>query len=191
MDIVRTVALPFSWLYGAVISLRNLFYDTGIFRIEEIDVPIISVGNLSTGGTGKTPFVEFLLRYLLGKDKIVAVLSRGYGRKTRGTVVIDQSTLAHCTAESVGDEPYQIARKFPGAIVIVDESRVRGARIAKEKYRVDAIILDDGFQHRALKRNLDIVMIDGKNPITEMAMLPAGLRREPLVALRRADLLIF
>jgi len=178
-------------MYGVVISFRNWCYDQNIFRIERIGVPVISVGNLIAGGTGKTPFVEYLLKYFLDREKRVTVLSRGYKRSTIGTLVVSDGRRINGTAETVGDEPFQIARKFPSAIVIVDERRARAAKLAVDRYAAEIIILDDGFQHRALGRDIDIVMMDSQASLRNIPMLPAGLRREPLSALRRADLLVF
>ncbi|MBI4548355.1 MAG: tetraacyldisaccharide 4'-kinase [Ignavibacteriae bacterium] len=187
---MRSWLLPFSWMYGAIILIRNWCYDRNIFQIERVGVPVIAVGNLTTGGTGKTPFVEYLLKFLLDSKKKVAILSRGYKRSTRGTIVVSNGKTLAGTAETVGDEPYQIARKFPTAIVIVDERRSRAAKIAVEHHKAEIILLDDGFQHRSLGRDIDIVMIDGRTPLRSIPLLPAGLRREPLAALRRADLIV-
>lgn len=181
--------MPFSWLYGAIITGRNLMYDHGVFRAERVGLPIISVGNLTTGGTGKTPMVEYLVNRFLEAKQKPAVLSRGYKRTTTGTVVVSDGVTLMGTAESAGDEPFQIARKFPRAVVIVDEERARGARTAIDKFHPDVIILDDGFQRRSLARDLDIVMIDGTMDLADSSMLPAGVRREPLGGLRRADML--
>jgi len=179
--------LPFSWLYGLILWLRNWCYDTGIIKTVRVSVPVISVGNMTAGGTGKTQMVEYLIRYYLSKGKKIAVLSRGYRRKTEGLIAIGSGDTNRGTATMIGDEPFQIAKKFPEVTVIVESKRVISARLAVEKYGVDVIILDDGFQHRALDRDLDIVMMNGEQPPEEILMLPAGLRREPLRGLRRAD----
>jgi tetraacyldisaccharide 4'-kinase len=180
--------LPASWLYGSLVWLRNRCYDARLFGAVRAGVPVISVGNLTAGGNGKTPFVEYLVQYFMGERKKVAVLSRGYLRTTRGTVVVSDGDTVRETAERSGDEPYQIARRFPGAVVISDESRAKSARIAVDRYHADVILLDDGFQHRGIGRDLDIVMI-GESPAAT-PMLPAGSRREPLSSLRRAGLLV-
>ena len=155
-----------------------------------IDVPVISVGNLTAGGTGKTPLVEYLIRYYLMLNKKIAVLSRGYKRTTYGMKIVSDGSSIYGTAATMGDEPFQIARKFPRVIVVVDENRVRAAKMVVEKYTPDVILLDDGFQHRGIVRDLNIVVIDGRRPLSEIHMIPAGLRREPISALRRADFLI-
>lgn len=185
---MRKALIPLSWFFALVVRIRNLAYDVGIFRVHRVAVPVVSVGNLTAGGTGKTPFVEFIVRSLLAKGMRVAVLSRGYKRKTSGTQIVSDGNTIYGNAESIGDEPCQIATKFPSAIVIVDEHRARGAAIAVERYRPHVIVLDDGFQHRSLKRDLDIVMIDGKTTLSRIPMIPAGIRREPISSLGRANI---
>jgi len=186
---VSKALLPFAWLYGLILWTRNWCYDTGIFKTVRVSVPVISVGNMTAGGTGKTPMVEYLIRYCLSKGKKVAVLSRGYRRKTEGLIAIGAGETSRGTAEMIGDEPFQIAKKFPDVTVIVEAKRVVSARVAIEKYGADVILLDDGFQHRSLGRDLDIVMMSGDVPPEQIQMLPAGMRREPLSGLRRSDVL--
>jgi len=186
----RTLLLPASWIYGASISLRNILYNAGILTVTRIGTPVISVGNLTTGGTGKTPFVEHLARRCLAVGSAPAVLSRGYGRSTRGTLVVSDGKSVAETALRAGDEPVQIARKIPGCAVVVDEERVRGARFIESSFRPDVIILDDGFQHRALHRDLDIVILEDEPDASRMPMLPAGNRREPMSALGRAGIVV-
>ena len=182
---------PFSWLYGIVVSLRNFCYDRKIFRIEKAGIPVISVGNMTVGGTGKTPLVEYLVRYLSGKGKKVAVLSRGYGRSASQQYAVGAGETDRGNAASLGDEPYQIAKKFPHATVIANPSRRDAARVAVQNYGAEIVVLDDGFQHRVLARNLDILVINGDNPIEKEPLLPAGRRREPLSALRRANVIAY
>ncbi len=182
--------IPLSWLYGLGIIIRNWFYDAGICKAVHIGIPVISVGNITAGGTGKTPMVEYLIRYFLSQNRKIAVLSRGYKRTTKGTKIVSDGNTLSGTAETIGDEPFQIAKKFPSVIVAVDENRARAAKIIIEKYKPDVILLDDGFQHRGIVRDLDIVIIDGRKFLPAMGMLPAGLRREPFSSLRRADFLV-
>jgi tetraacyldisaccharide 4'-kinase len=170
--------------------VRNLCYDRGICKVWDVGVPVISVGNLTVGGTGKTPFVEYLLRYFQQRKMRMAVVSRGYKRTTRGMVVVSDGMHIHCDVGQGGDEPVQIAAKFPGAVVIVDEARKRAAHCAVARFDVDGIILDDGFQHRSLRRDLDIVMVDGRRLPAWDALLPAGMRREPRSSLRRAQVAV-
>ncbi len=177
-----------SWLYFPLVAMRNFCYDAGILAVARFPVAVISVGNITTGGTGKTPFVEYLVRYF-SRDCRVAVVSRGYGRSTAGTQIVSDGTRLFGDAASMGDEAYQIARKFPDIWVVVDEDRVRGLRTLLTKSRPDVVLLDDGFQHRGLGRDLDIVMIDGTRPLRSVAVQPRGFRREPLSSLRRAGVL--
>jgi tetraacyldisaccharide 4'-kinase len=189
--LLQIILVPLSWLYALVLYVRNIGYDLHFFHVERVSVPVISVGNITAGGTGKTPFVEYLLGYLLKKNKKVAVISRGYKRSTSGTVIVSDGGKLYADACTSGDEPYQVARKYPKVVVIVDERRVRAAKLAIQKFGVDVILLDDGFQHRALGRDVDIVLVDVKQSLRGTLMLPAGLRRESLSSMRRADVLAF
>lgn len=182
--------LPVSWLYVAGVWLRNMLFDSGWLNTASVQVPVISVGNITTGGTGKTPFVEYLVRYCLDHGRKVSVISRGYKRRTQGTVVVSDGSSVKADVYSSGDEPYQIATRFPGAVVVVDERRARGAEVAVHHHHADAVILDDGFQHRSLHRDLDIVLVDDSVSLGSMAILPAGHLREPLSSLQRADLVV-
>jgi len=182
--------LPLSWLYGLAVYVRNWCYDFGIFHTEKISIPVIAVGNITAGGTGKTPFVEYLLRWLLQRGKRIAVVSRGYKRTTRGTFIVSDGVRKYGLVNQTGDEPMQLALKFPDVAVVVDENRVRGSFIAAQQCTPDVIILDDGFQHRAIDRDCNILMIDGTISLLDMPMIPAGKRREPLSSLRRADIAV-
>ncbi len=191
MIFLKIALFPFSLLYGLVVSIRNLFFDIGIFKTVKLNVPVISVGNLTAGGTGKTPLVEYILEFLLKQNIPVAVVSRGYKRKTKGTLVVADGEQLLCSADACGDEPFQIASKFPNSIVIVDEQKSRAAQLAVQKFNCNYIIVDDGFQHRKLHRDLDVVLIDASKPLKRELMLPAGLRREPISSLKRADIIIY
>ena len=179
--------LLFSWLYGCVVVLRNLLFDWRIFTTESVGVPVISVGNITTGGTGKTPVVGLIVKMLQERNIRCAVVSRGYKRETRGLVEVSDGSSLKTTARNAGDEAFQLATRLPKAIVVVDEQRVRGARYAVERLKAQAVVLDDGFQHRALHRDLDIVLIDAARSPFNMAMLPAGYRRDALSSLKRAS----
>jgi tetraacyldisaccharide 4'-kinase len=187
---LRILLIPFSWLYGIGISLRNLLYDIGLMPVFRSPVPVISVGNITVGGTGKTPFVEYLVRRYLEKGIKPCVISRGYKRLTRGMQVVSDGVNINGTALSAGDEPYQIAKKFSGAMVVVAEKRAVAADFVIKQYKPQLFILDDGFQHRSMGRDIDIVMIDGTRKLTEIHLLPAGRRRDHISSLRRADVLI-
>ncbi|MEM6345220.1 MAG: tetraacyldisaccharide 4'-kinase [Bacteroidota bacterium] len=178
---------PLARLYGGIMSWRNHAYDQGKKKIYQAPIPIISVGNLSVGGTGKTPMAEYILAELSAKGRKVAYLSRGYGRKTKGYRLVD---LVHDTVQSVGDEALQVAMKFPDIPVVVCEDRAFGiVRLLAER-SVEILVLDDAFQHRKVARTLDLVMIDAQRLPTQDAVLPQGRLREPIQGLRRADMLV-
>ncbi len=180
--------LPLSWLYGIGVSFRNWLFDVGIKRSKAFSIPIISVGNITVGGSGKTPHVEYLIRLLQDKMKI-AVLSRGYKRKTHGYVLADKDT----TTFQIGDEPFQMHQKFPNIHVAVDTKRVRGIENlqADETTKdTDVILLDDAFQHRYVKPGINILLVDYHRLIIYDKMLPAGRLREPLSGKNRADIVI-
>ncbi|HTR82324.1 MAG TPA: tetraacyldisaccharide 4'-kinase [Bacteroidota bacterium] len=181
---------PISWLYGAGIAFRNLFFDVKIFQTEHLDIPVISVGNITAGGTGKTPLVELIAKHLMRKHVRPAVVSRGYKRTSSGLLEVADGTRLKASAQEAGDEAYQLALRLPNVPIVVDEERVRGAMHAAQKLRAEVIILDDGFQHRSLHRDLDIVLIDASRPPFGMRMIPAGLRREPLSSLARAGAVV-
>lgn len=177
-------------LYAVLMRLRNAAYDCGLFRTHAISVPVLSVGNITAGGTGKTPVVEFLLAYCLERGLRPAVVTRGYRRRSRGLVVVSDGRGVRVGAEQSGDEAAQIARKFPEAVVIADANRVRGARHAVSRFDADVILLDDAFQHRAIGRDCNIVVIDARQDLETQRMIPAGRLREPLDHLRRADIVL-
>jgi tetraacyldisaccharide 4'-kinase len=188
---MKYVLAPFSWLYGLVIACRNKAFDLGLLKSVDVGVPVISVGNITVGGTGKTPLVEYIVGVCLSKRQRVAVVSRGYKRETSGVLVVSNGKQVLVDAAKGGDEPVQIAKKFPRAIVVVGERRVDAARVAVNELNADMIVLDDGFQHRYLKRDLDIVVLDSRKNLFKLPMIPTGERREPLKALRRAHLIAF
>jgi tetraacyldisaccharide 4'-kinase len=181
---------PLSWIYAVVVWIRNRLFDRGVLTASEAGVPVISIGNITAGGSGKTPVVIAIGKFLLGEGKKAAIVSRGYGRKTTGSVVVSDGLSIVSDAENGGDEPMQIAAALPNGIVIVDEDRVRGARRAVKEFGAEVIILDDGFQHRQLARSLDIVVMDAHRLPFTTGLLPAGYRREPLSELRRAQCVI-
>ncbi len=189
-DLIKTHdwLMPLSWLYGLAVSLRNWLFNVGLLRQQSYDIPVISVGNITVGGTGKTPHVEYLVR-LLHKLTKVAVLSRGYKRKTKGYVLADDDS----TAASIGDEPFQMKRKFQDIYVAVDANRREGiARLTSDKETDDVgvILLDDAFQHRYVKPGINILLVDYHRLIIYDKLLPAGRLREPLSGKRRADFVI-
>ncbi len=188
---MKILLLPLSWLYGMIITCRNKAFDMGMLKSERVGKPVISVGNMTMGGTGKTPLVEYIVRFCLAKGRKVAVVSRGYMRESAGVLIVSDGKNLLAGPGDGGDEPVQIARKFPEAIVVVGERRVDAARVAVEQLNADAVILDDGFQHRYIYRDLDIVVLDSRKDLFRVPMIPAGERRELLRAIGRAHLLAF
>ncbi len=170
-----------------VVNFRNTLFNLNILRSREFEVPIISIGNITVGGTGKTPHTEYLIQ-LLGKKFNIAVLSRGYKRKTKGFMFVETSS----TSKQVGDEPLQIKTKFPSIMVAVDEKRVRGVEKILEisEKRPDVIILDDAFQHRYITPSINILLVDFSRMITEDSLLPLGRLREPASNRDRANIII-
>ena len=180
--------LPFSWFYGLGVGIRNLLFEMGVLKSRSFDVPVISVGNITVGGTGKTPHVEYLIRLLKSKAR-VAVLSRGYKRKSSGFVLSDKDT----PMRMIGDEPYQIKQKFPDITVAVDRKRTRGISKLTEEDNgldVDVVLLDDAFQHRYVKPGINILLVDYHRLVIYDRLLPAGRLREPVRAKDRADIVI-
>lgn len=186
--IMRYYLAPFAGLYGAGAWLRNRLYDWELLKAERFRVPVICVGNLSMGGTGKTPHIEYLVRLLQGRYK-TGVLSRGYGRKTSGFV----RATGKSTAIDIGDEPTQIIHKFPDIVLAVDGDRRRGIRnllALPAGERPEVILLDDGFQHRAVTSSLAIVLTDYERTFHRDRLLPVGRLREAAGEMRRADIVI-
>lgn len=185
------VLLALSVLYGMAVRLRRFFYQQKVFRTRSLPCPVISVGNITLGGTGKTPAVIQIAKLLQGKGKRPVVLSRGYGGKSgsRPLVVSDGSAIA-VDAHKGGDEPVLIASKIPGVPVVVGADRHTAGMLAMERFRPDVLMLDDGFQHVRLKRDLNIALVDAGDPFGNGRLFPAGILREPLSALRRADIVL-
>ncbi len=183
----RNIALyPISLLYGVITGVRNFLFNKKMLRSVGFETPVISVGNLAVGGTGKTPHTEFILRNL-GKKYKLAVVSRGYKRATKGFILADKES----SAVKIGDEPYQIYSKFPDVKVAVDEKRVHGIRqLLKLFPDTEAIILDDAFQHRYVKPGLSILLTDFSNLYSDDVMLPYGTLREWKHNSKRADIIL-
>lgn len=177
---------PFAWLYGIGVGIRNLLFEWGILSSKSFDIPIISIGNITVGGTGKTPHTEYLIRLLQDKYK-VAVLSRGYKRKSKGFVLASPTT----PMTKIGDEPYQMMKKFPSIYMAVDENRCHGVeQLNQTAPDTDVILLDDAYQHRYIKPGISILLIDYHRLINEDALLPAGRLREPKSEKSRANIVI-
>lgn len=185
VSLFRFLLFPLTLLYDFVTRIRNYFYDVGFFKSKSFDIPVIAVGNLSVGGTGKTPQIEYLIK-LLQNDTKVAVLSRGYKRKTSGFVLIND---AH-TSQDVGDEPLQFFKKFPKICVAVDENRVNGIQELQKKYPLDLVLLDDAFQHRKVKANCYILLTKFDDLYSDDFVLPTGNLRESRGGAKRAHIII-
>ncbi len=188
LGLLRGCAVP----YSLAMRLRAAAYRAGLLRSRRLPRPVISVGNITVGGTGKTPMTAWLARYFMSRGKRVAVLSRGYGGRLEGTVAVvadgDQRLL---TPEEAGDEPCLLADLVPGLMVVIGSDRYRAGCLAMERLNPDIFILDDGFQHLRLQRDLDILLLDSRQPFANGRTLPAGLLREPVSAIGRADLALF
>jgi len=190
-QLINPLLTALSWFYGAVAFLRNRFYDRDFWKSYRLPAAVISVGNISAGGTGKTP-VTLALAQLLQRPPYgvkVAVLSRGYRRKSKGFQRVSAGAGSLCDWEASGDEPQIFARRLRGVPVAVDADRVRGGATLIQEHSPRVILLDDGFQHRRLARDLDIVLIDPQRDLKD-ALLPRGLLREPLSSLARAHLIL-
>ncbi|MDR0349019.1 MAG: tetraacyldisaccharide 4'-kinase [Tannerella sp.] len=182
------VLRPFSFVYETSVRIRNLFFSWHLLPSGQYPVPVICIGNLAVGGTGKTPLVEYLIRLLIPKYK-AAVLSRGYKRKSSGFIIANENS----TATEIGDEPYQIKSKFPDIIVAVDKNRRRGMRkllALPEEQRPQVILLDDAFQHRYVQPSLSIVVTDYNRLYHKDKLMPVGRLREPPSEIRRANMVV-
>lgn len=187
MNLIRKILFPIMPIYYLATSLRNKLYDFGIKKSVAYNFPVICVGNLSTGGTGKTPVIEYLI-HLLKDNYAVATLSRGYKRKTKGFVLADKKT----TVELIGDEPYQFYNKFKNQILVaVDSNRNNGINTLQSINKsLDVILLDDAFQHRKVKAGFNILLTTYKEPYFKDFVLPTGNLREPRIGAERADVII-
>ncbi len=183
---------PLSYLYAAILNIRNWLYDCGLLKSKQLPPTVISVGNIASGGTGKTPVVIWIAKALLDADCRPAILVRGYHRqqKTSGSQVVSDGHEILATVEASGDEAVMIARELPSVPVLIGKHRHEAGCHALERLKCDVLILDDGFQHRKLKRDLNIVTVDATQPFGTGKLLPAGTLREPVSALRRADLIM-
>ena len=183
---------PLSYLYAATVTLRNWLYDFRLFKSKRLPCTVISVSNIASGGTGKTPAVIWIAKALLDTDCRPAILLRGYHReqKTSGGQVVSDGQEILASVEASGDEAVMIARELPSIPVLVGKDRYEAGCRALGQLKCDVLILDDGFQHRKLERDLDIVTVDAAQPIGTGKLLPAGTLREPVSALRRADMIM-
>lgn len=186
MNLLRKILFPLAAIYGGITLLRNFLYDRNILKSTSFDIPVIAVGNLSVGGTGKSPQIEYLIRLLRPTFK-VATLSRGYKRKSSGFIIADNSS----TAEILGDEPFQFYRKFPDVAVAVDANRANGiAKLLSASDKPDVILLDDAFQHRKVEAGLYILLTTYGELYADDFLLPTGNLRESRKGAKRADVVI-
>jgi len=192
MNRAATLALtPLSAVYSTGVRIRNRLYRRGILKSFEIGAPVISVGNLTTGGTGKTPLVEFIASRLAADGQKVCVLTRGYRRQSSGRVVVSDCDQVRTDVSAAGDEALLLAERLRGrAAVIADANRVGAARWAIENLQSNVFILDDAFQHQQIRRDLNILTVDATNPWGNRKLLPAGILREPIRELTRADCVV-
>jgi tetraacyldisaccharide 4'-kinase len=186
MLLVKIILFPVSCLYGFLVGIRNKLFDWKILPSKSFNIPVISVGNLSAGGTGKTPHTEFLATLLKDKYKI-AILSRGYRRKTKGFIMVTTGN----SQLDIGDEPMQYLKKFPDVVLAVDEDRKRGiTKILAAKPDTEVILLDDAFQHRYVKPGKSIILTDYHHLFVDDYLLPTGMLRESIKGVRRADIIV-
>ena len=193
MNRAATIALaPLSFVYGAAVNIRSALYRTGIFKTQTVGAPVISVGNITTGGTGKTPLVEWIAGRLSERGHRVCILTRGYRRANPShRVVVSDGERIVADIEQSGDEAMMLAQSLAGkAAVVCDADRVAGARWVIENLNADVLILDDGFQHVRIGRDLDIVTLDATNPWGNGRRLTAGILREPIRSLSSADCIV-
>ena len=182
--------LPISVLYWLVMTVRNWLFDKHVLPVTKLNVPVLSVGNIAAGGTGKTPLVEIVVRKLQARGRKPAIVSRGYGRTTRGYLLVSGEGTKIASPRDAGDEAVQMAENCAGSVVAVGENRVEAVKRVLSESSADCIVVDDGFQHRYLHRDLNIVLMTAKELIGGDWMLPAGNRRESMISIRRADAVI-
>ena len=189
---LRFLLIPFSWLYAAGVSVRNRLYTLGVFKVRSLPCRVISVGNIVVGGTGKTPAVITIAKHLKKEGKGVAILLRGYKRQSREKITIVSDGEKVCTSLTEGgDEAHMMARCLSGIPIIAGKCRYLAGQVALERFNVDVLLLDDGFQHRQLARDIDILTVPATHPFgNPEGLLPIGTLREPTSALRRADLIL-
>ncbi len=176
--------------YRMALAVRERAYRSGLLSTGRLSCPVVSVGNITLGGSGKTPMVELVTLALRELGAVPAVISRGYGRNTRGAHVVADRDRVSLGPRAAGDEPVMLAERLPGIPVIVGENRLEAGRLAVEACGATAVVLDDGFQHRTLGKDLEIVVVNGRAPWGNQRLFPRGMLREPLSALRRSDLFV-
>ncbi len=182
--------LPISIIYNTIIFTRNLLYDKQIFKSEKLSVPVISIGNITAGGTGKTPFTISLAKMLQKNGYKVGIITRGYKRKSKGQIVVSIGKGPEYSAEICGDEPYLMAQKTSGINIIADKNRISAGKTATNKYECNIILVDDGFQHRKLARDVNILLWDSYADPNKESVIPTGRLRESFKGLNRASFIV-
>ncbi|NQV36723.1 MAG: tetraacyldisaccharide 4'-kinase [Candidatus Marinimicrobia bacterium] len=186
----RFFLFPLAVVYQLIMVCRNLFYNIGFFVTRSLPAAVISIGNITTGGTGKTPTVIAMANWLKDEGFSVAILSRGYGRTTSGTVIVTDGNTIEKTWQEVGDEPAMMAKLTDSIPIVVDENRYRGSMFLYKQTKPDIIILDDAFQHRAIARDIDLVLVSAGDSVQDHKLLPHGNLREPWNHIKRADAIL-
>ena len=184
---MRFLFLPLAAVFGMIVTLRNFLYDNGLLKISKVTMPVISVGNITAGGTGKTPMTIHLAEQAKARGFKPGIVSRGYGRKSKGCQIIHDGNELKTTVENSGDEPFLMASLLEDVPVVVSEKKTVGAKKLIQDYNVDVILVDDGFQHRSLFRDINILLLSASEKKNTYHMLPMGLLREPLSNIQRAD----
>ena len=179
-----------SLIYESLVAIRNFFYETNILSTKSLNCKVISIGNITVGGSGKTPTVEYLSNLLQSKGHKVGIISRGYKRKSKSTLVVTDGKKKPESWEHVGDEPFLLAHKLENIPIVVGTSRYKAGSMMIEKFQPDVILIDDGFQHLSLHRDLDIVLVNSKDKRSDHKLIPSGKLREPISNLTKADLII-
>ena len=189
---LKYLLFPISVFYRSIVIIKNFLYDSNILKTAKLPCHVVSIGNLNLGGTGKTPTVLYLSK-LFQDNKIsnVAILSRGYKRNTSGTILVSKGNGPLEDWQNVGDEPFMMAKKTKNIPIVVDNNRFRGGSFLIKKFKTKIIILDDGFQHRSLSRDLDLVLINGKSKLSDYSFFSTSYLRETWSSLKRADAVIF
>lgn len=196
LNLLRVILTPVSFIFFIIVIIRNWFFNHSLLQQAKVNIPVISIGNISTGGTGKTPFLIYIAEYYLMKGKTVGIISRGFGRDSKGLILVSDGKNIYFSPGESGDEVFMMAKilikKFSNFIIISSSDRVEAANYLFNNFECDLILLDDAFQHRKIFRNLDIVLIDGKrfDKFSEKLLLPAGNLREPLSSIGRCNLII-
>ena len=191
----KLLLVPFyillSCLYGCIVFIRNMMYDKHWIQVSTFDKPIISIGNITTGGTGKTPLVIYLAQFFQKTGRRAGIISRGYGRKSKGMIVVHDGKNIITDVDNAGDEPYLMACTLQQIPIIVCEDRCNGIQTLIDYYSIDVVLMDDGFQHRKVKRDFDIITISSNDSASNYYLLPLGRLREPLKNIKRAQMVIY